>query len=541
MVPDPVSSFWNRYYTREFFDAVARSLTAGGIFFTGVTSSENFWGSAVASYAGSVYHTLKQVFPVVKGTPGDRTLFFASSTGSALSLDPATLTERYRSLRVSAFDPAAFKGMLPPEKTAFVRKELEKSPAVINTDFAPVSSSLAMILWGRFSGNEGLDGLNTIRRGGLKVFLIPMFLFFVAAVGFRIRWGPRQGAATRFQVMLAMAAIGAAAMGSEIVLIYSFQSLFGYVFERIGLIAAIFMAGLAAGGQAAKVLLPRIRVKEGALVGTLLAFAVFCALLTRCLESVAGREPWCIEAVISALVLVSGLLTGMGFPLVAARHWGVTGHAGESSGWTDAADHFGAAAGAAVTGVLLVPLLGMERGCVVLAVALLTPAALMLLERTLVPIEPFLARFRARFRISFPFFRVSWALAFAVLTAVVWHVLIGPPARGPVLNFSEDTLRKISGSETFVYSEKPYPYYKGTSATHPGFTVTLSTIPPAGEVRGYGGPLNLIVSVSETGIIRGVELVESRETPSYIKDLGQWLARFRGRSILQPLSPEVDA
>ena len=118
--------------------------------------------------------------------------------------------------------------------------------------------------------------------------------------------------------------------------------------------------------------------------------------------------------------------------------------------------------------------------------------------------------------------------------------VIGVPSASPILRFSEEELKKISGSESFTFVDKPYPHYIGKSSTEPGFTVTLSTMPVAGEVRGYGGPMNLLLSVSETGAIRGIKLVQSKETPSYIKGIEAWLARFRGRSVLGPLNEEVD-
>ena len=93
------------------------------------------------------------------------------------------------------------------------------------------------------------------------------------------------------------------------------------------------MIGLAAGALAAEKLLPRVRRKERGIVLTLLAFALFCATLTRCLEAVGSQEPWFIETVLCALVLLSGLLTGLAFPLVASRHLEKAGNAGESSGW----------------------------------------------------------------------------------------------------------------------------------------------------------------------------------------------------------------
>ena len=494
----------------------------------------------MASYAGSVYHTLKRVFPVVKGAPGDTTIFFASAANDLISLDPQTLKARYLSLGKTFFDPEAFATILPKERTTFVLEELERSPAFINTDFAPISSSLAMILWGRFSGSDWMGILNTIRDGGLTAFLIPVLFFLLAKISFRARWGPRAGAETRSQALLAMSAVGAGAMGVQIVLIYSYQSLFGYVFERIGLLAGVFMAGLAAGSYIVGEVLFRIRAKDKALVVILVVFSLFCLLLTPTLQLLEGRAPWLIELVMCLLVLLSGVLTGAPFPLAASQRLTASSSVAETSGWTDAADHYGAAVGAIVTGAILFPLFGAERSCVALAMLLITPAILISCEMLFGLTDQILAKYRPRARSSFPYARLSWFLCFAVVAAMAWHLIIGVPSASPILRFPEEELKKISGSESFTFVDKPYPHYIGKSSTEPGFTVTLSTMPVAGEVRGYGGPMNLLLSVSETGAIRGIELVQSKETPSYIKGVDKWLAGFRGRSVLGPLNEEVD-
>jgi spermidine synthase len=541
LVPDPVSAFWNRYYTLEFYRGVYRALRPDGLFITSVTSAENFWGADVASYAGSVYHTLKKVFPSVIGTPGDETLFFASASPDVLSLDPGVLAERYRTTGSDQFDPAGFFTILPPERSEFVRTELERSPAFINTDFNPVSASLAMILWGRFSGTDRMEMLNTIRQGGLLVYLIPLIFFLAARVAFRVRWGPRQSQDAKFQAALAMAAVGAAAMGLQIVLIYGYQSLFGYVFERIALMVAIFMVGLVVGGYSSGRYLRSPVNKPVSILLMLVLLALVCIATPLTLSLLSGREPWQIETVILGLVFVSGLLTGAVFPLVASRYLEITGNAGTSSGWTDAADHYGAATGALITGTLLVPLLGTYDACTVLALLLAVPAVLLALEFLFLRMDRLLGRFRTSGRTSFPFVQTSWALSFAVVAALTWSLAIGPPRTAPIVTFPQDVLEKISNSTQFEFRENPYPHYRGTSPSEPGSTVSLSTLPVAGEVKGYGGPINLLLSVSEDGAVRGVKIVESRETPSYLKGMDSWLTIFQGRSLFESADDGIDA
>jgi len=109
------------------------------------------------------------------------------------------------------------------------------------------------------------------------------------------------------------------------------------------------------------------------------------------------------------------------------------------------------------------------------------------------------------------------------------------------VRFPKETLQKISGSGAFTFSETPWPHYVGKNSDEAGSTVSLSTQPVAGEVRGYGGPINLLASVTDRGLIRGIMIVESRETPSYLKGMDEWLAKFRGTSILGRGEKEIDA
>jgi transcriptional regulator of nitric oxide reductase len=48
------------------------------------------------------------------------------------------------------------------------------------------------------------------------------------------------------------------------------------------------------------------------------------------------------------------------------------------------------------------------------------------------------------------------------------------------------------------------------------------------SARGYGGPLRLLLAVSESGRILGLKLLESHETPAYARNLEAFLARFKG-------------
>ncbi len=553
LVPDPVSAYLNRYYTVEFFEEVRAILSEKGFFLTGVTSAENFWGAATASYAGSVFYSLREVFPEVLATPGDTTLFLASTGANMLSLDPGTLARRYQSVEKQSvadnasaraayrFDPKGFYSLLPPERTAFVREQLAKSPALINTDFRPVSSSQALILWGKFSGTAAAELLETVRRAGPIAFLIPLAALLLGKITFRAMRGPCGGEAAKSRALWSLIAVGTSSMGLQIVLMFAYQSLFGYVFERIGLFAAFFMTGLAGGGVLGRRLLGGRPAGEPA-VGALLAImVVLCLAVPTALRTLADTSAQVIEIGVFSLVFGSGMVTGLVFPLAVSRHLFFSGHVGESSGFADAADHYGAAVGALVTGTLLVPLLGIQWACVMLALVLAVPLTLSVAEPVLRHTDARFDELRSRSKPSFPYVRATAVLITCTLAALGWYFTVGPPRRPPTVTFNTETLTAVSGSQSFSFKESPFPYYTGGPSGSSSSTVSFSTIPVAGDISGYGGPINLLVSVTSEGTVLGVKLVESRETPSYIQGLEEWLTRFEGLNIIGDETARVDS
>ena len=219
--------------------------------------------------------------------------------------------------------------------------------------------------------------------------------------------------------------------------------------------------------------------------------------------------------------------------------------AAPTGGVSEAADSLGGAVGGLITGALLIPLLGMAGTCKLLA--LISFATLMPLAwARWMPqrIEPLAVRGYRAFSWSW----LGWALTFVVLVLYGWHWLQRGAEPRPQLHFDETLLTQVSGSKQFETRESPVPYYPGWDSDKPGEglikqsieesteksterspdTVSLSSMTAAADVSGYGGPINLLVSVDRNGKLRGVNYVDSSETPSYIAEIETWLAGLRG-------------
>ena len=74
------------------------------------------------------------------------------------------------------------------------------------------------------------------------------------------------------------------------------------------------------------------------------------------------------EYLFMILVVITGVLVGLEFPIAGKLYLMRKGELGITAGTIDSADHAGAFIGALLTGVLFVPLFGISGSCVIIAV-----------------------------------------------------------------------------------------------------------------------------------------------------------------------------
>ena len=161
-------------------------------------------------------------------------------------------------------------------------------------------------------------------------------------------------------------------MGLEIILLFTYQNIYGYLYQKIGIIIALFMAGLAGGAYIMNRLLTRpLFEPQKVLLGIEAVITGFCLLLPVALTPVFGLQKDAFiygELLFMILVLAAGVLTGAEFPLVNEILIKAGFSAGRSAGVVDGLDHLGACLGAALTGTFLVPLLGTTQSSLFIGV-----------------------------------------------------------------------------------------------------------------------------------------------------------------------------
>jgi spermidine synthase len=332
-VPPPDALQLNRFYSREFFEAVKSRLNPGGVFVFAVPGAENYISPDQSAFLSTLRRTLQGVFKNILIIPGDRNIFIASD--GLLSADVAALIEAKKIL-TTYVNRHYLSGRVTPDRVAFVAASL-RDDVPENRDFRPVAFFFRMKLWLSMFGQN---------YGPLLIGMAVLFLFYFLRIG---------------MVRKTLFTTGFLASGMEIVILLSYQILHGTVYTGIGFIVASFMFGLAAGSLAANRIVERGgRIGKGTLLG--LEAAIIAYTIIYILALAFGRG-FLTDVTFAILTAVIGALTGAEFPVTSRL---IASSPGETAGSLYAADLFGASLGAAAVSLFLIPAAGIYMTCLLL-------------------------------------------------------------------------------------------------------------------------------------------------------------------------------
>jgi len=249
-LPDAETLSINRCFTREFFQLVRTALTPGGVVGVRVPGGENFMGGELRRIGASVFQTLENVFPNIGIKPGDETWLLASTGENRLTQQASELVARYSAIEGAAkiYPPDGLRSLYPADRAAFQLKAYRDCTGenLINRDRRPLALFHTLLRAGRQggSGAKAAQILAAFARNGFVPILSAILLYGLLRVAYLRR--PAPGSVT-FDGSFLVASAGFAALAMNVTLMFIFQSRFGAIFLYIGMISALFMAGLFCG------------------------------------------------------------------------------------------------------------------------------------------------------------------------------------------------------------------------------------------------------------------------------------------------------
>ncbi|HLF18428.1 MAG TPA: hypothetical protein VI749_05985 [Candidatus Omnitrophota bacterium] len=384
-LPEPHSALLNRYYSLEFFQEASRILNPDGILSLAVSSSENYLSPEAADFLRSIHSTLKSVFPDVKSIPGDTNIFLACKKSGVLTYESQKLIERLQERKIDTKFVREYylPYKLSADRIDYIEKSL-KGRGQLNTDLKPVGYYYNLVLWTTHFTEISREILKRTQWVNLKYLLwIPLLLFIISFPFCRRRLS--------YAVTISIIATGFSEIVFQLIIILSFQVLYGYVYYKLSFIMASFMIGLALGSFWAGGLLRKYKSGVDKIFTTYRLTQVGICLYPLLLPIVfvffqaslaAQNQSILMATVYSVLPVVAGVIGGLQYPL--ANFLLSSGRSPQNrqffraAGQLYAADTWGATLGAILTGVIFIPILGIW-GVVVLCGVMNLAVLLMLM------------------------------------------------------------------------------------------------------------------------------------------------------------------
>jgi len=354
----------NRLFSREFFALTKKRLNRNGILALWLPGSLTYISEDLRDLNACILNGLRDTYGFVRVIPGDYNTILASDSEGILGVSAGLVNKRIETLNIKTdiLVPKYIDYRLDKSWVKWFNNAMLGHTTKVNSDTMPVAVFQMLMIWNK-KFSPALAGLFRFFKYlnllyvGIGVFLAGIIIFFIFY---------RKTALFKVGIAYSIATTGFFAMFANLILIFSFQIFYGYLYHKIGILISIFMAGIASGGIFTTNRVEKIRdglrfftVIEAGIV--LFAFAL--AWILGRLSSY-GQH---LDLLFAALFFISGFLAGMEFPLAAKLCLSENETIGKTAGVLYLADLLGGWLAGMTAGIILLPLLGLRDSCIVIA------------------------------------------------------------------------------------------------------------------------------------------------------------------------------
>lgn len=325
-IPEPSTLQANRYYTQSFFKDAKKILAEDGILSFTLLPYSNYLEEKKANVLSTVYSTAAEYFPYIRIIPGQKHYFLCSKRVYDRAI---TQQIQKKAINTRYVNRNYLNDMQLKMRGDQVYKKLNRDVKP-NTDFKPKAFFQHIQWWmGLFHQQPWLIGIGVLVIGAVLLLLMRPMSSGMFAAGFT----------------------GASA---EVMLIFAFQILYGNIYHLAGIVFTVFMVGLFGGASYAG----RIMSGHGRnnIIRIQFILAVLAIAIPLIAKAIIDWPPVTVYILLLGLTLLVGLFTGLQFSAISSadeRSYSVLSSAVYS------ADSAGAAVGALLVGVFLIPNAGM--------------------------------------------------------------------------------------------------------------------------------------------------------------------------------------
>jgi len=366
-LPPPSTLQLNRFYTVGFFQEVKKTLKKNGILAILAPGSLTYLNEELINLNSCFLLSLGEVFPYTRVIPGDINMFLASSDKEILNIDENKIIQRFidYNLKTKLFTEQYIKYKLDPDRLKWyintISSSLSDSKKIrINYDLSPSGVFYSLAFWNTLY-SPGLNGLfRSIEKINLKTFLLPLILFILVFLLIRSKTNKLKKAS----LPVAIATTGFAGMAFQLLIILTFQSFYGNIYHRIGLLTTAFMAGLALGSIIMNNIMEKVKNRLSLLIkfeGAVLLYSICLPFLLISFHLYLWKS-WVfssVQVLLLLLSIISGVLVGVEFPLANKIYLKGINEVGFVASRLYTADLIGACLGALIVSVVMVPVLGI--------------------------------------------------------------------------------------------------------------------------------------------------------------------------------------
>ncbi|MFH0855164.1 MAG: hypothetical protein V1869_01400 [Candidatus Omnitrophota bacterium] len=352
----------NRFFTEEFFALAKSRLSPGGLLALWTGGSLTYLSQESKDLNSCILNSLQSVYKFVRVIPGDYNIFMASDSASIMSVNSKLLSKRIArdNIATSLLIPDYLEYRLSKSRMDWFGAQMRSATKEINRDLRPVAVYEALkIANKKFS--PGCSKLFAyLNYLGIKVFFFLILLMTIAISNISRRTGSR-----KLPVAYAIFTTGFFGMSANLLLIFAYQVFYGYLYQKISILTAFFMAGIAAGSFL--LVSGAIKTKNSRVL--LIVFEALLTVFSLVLGfTVSGFNIFsgCPALALYGLLFILGLFMGAEFPLAGKLYMEDKSGLGSVSGVLYASDLIGGWLSGILTGIFFLPLLGFFDACLVI-------------------------------------------------------------------------------------------------------------------------------------------------------------------------------